>query len=444
MTATDGVDGAGEVTRARLRAALARPVDAASLRVYRTLFGVLMLVAVARFFANGWIASEFGEPRHFFHYWGLAWLRPLPGVGMHLLFGAMGAAAAALALGWRPRLAAGLFALLFTYAHLCDATNYLNHYYLISMVAVLLALLPVHGATAPAWALWALRAQIALVYLFGGIAKLGPDWLVRGEPLRTWLAAHGDFPLVGGLLVEPWVALAASWAGALFDLTVVGLLLWRRSRPFALLAVVGFHLVTARLFHLGLFPWVMIASSTLFFDPDWPRRLRLRRAAPPTTAPTPPAAPLPRWPVRLLAAHFALQLLLPFRSLLYPGNPLWHEQGFRFAWKVMLMEKSGVAEFHVRDPATGRTWIVQPTAYYTRYQATMMATQPDLILQAAHLVARDFRARGVAAPEVRAEVFASLNGRPRARLVDPTVDLARERDGLGAKRWILPLGQENP
>lgn len=140
----------------------------------------------------------------------------------------------------------------------------------------------------------------------------------------------------------------------------------------------------------------------------------------------------------LLGAYFAFHAAMPLRHLLYPGDVLWTEEGFRFSWNVMLMEKTGSVDAHVVEPSTGKRWVASPGAYLTRYQAKMMSASPDMILQFAHLVAADFRARGVRDPEVRIDALASLNGRRRARLVDPTVDLARETDGLLPRRWILP------
>jgi hypothetical protein len=309
---------------------------------------------------------------------------------------------------------------------------------------------------------WALRAQIGLVYVFGGIAKLKPDWLIDAQPMQIWLSANTDVPLLGGLFAAPWMAYAMSWAGAAYDLSIVPLLLWRRTRPVAFAAVVVFHLVTMRLFQLGLFPWIMMASSLVFLPPDWPRRAwariaarlpgrRDRTAAPPASvpaaavpaaaAPAAPAAPSParrRLVLALLGAYFAFHVAMPLRHLLYPGDVLWTEQGFRFSWNVMLMEKDGSVDAQVVEPSTGRRWIVPPTAYLTRYQAKMMSSQPDMILAFAHIVAAEFRARGVRDPEVRVDAVASLNGHRRARLVDPTVDLAREVDGLQPKPWILP------
>jgi len=410
--------------------------DSSSLRAFRAFYGALGVLIAARYFAHGWIDEYYLEPRHFFPYWGFEWWGPLGGAGMYVHYGLMGAAAALVAAGRFTRPALAAFLVLFAGHMLADKTNYLNHHYLVLAVGALLLVMPWSRGPMPAWCVWALRAQVGLVYVFGGIAKLQPDWLLHAQPLKIWLAGNTDFPVIGATFDLPWVAYAFSWAGALFDLTIVGFLLWRRSRPFAYAAVVVFHLVTARLFHLGVFPWLMIAMTTIFFAPDWPRRyFPVADAAPSRT---------PRWLVALVGAHLALQIALPFRHFLYPGNVLWTEEGFRFAWHVMVMEKDASAELRVRDPATDRTWVVQPTDYLTRYQARMAASQPDMLLQLAHLVANDFRARGVAEPEVRADVFASLNGRPRARLVDPEVDLAHEREGLVAKRWLLPAPQGDP
>lgn len=430
--------------RPRLVDALFAPVDAASVVAFRIAFGALMTIAVARFFAHGWIASYFLEPTHFFKYEGFAWVAPWPGIGMYVHFAVMGLAALGIATGRCYRASVIAFGLTFAYAHLIDLTNYLNHYYLVICLCVVMAFLPLGRgrATVPAWVLWALRGQIAVVYVFGGIAKLKADWLFEAQPMQIWLSANQDFPLIGGLFGERWAAFAFSWAGAAFDLGVVPALLWRRTRPFAYVAIVAFHLVTMRLFQLGMFPWIMIASSLIFLPPDWPRRVAAWLGRP---RPAPVAAALPspsparkRLVLAALGAYFAFHVAMPFRYLLYPGDVCWTEQGFRFSWNVMLIEKNGAVDAHVLEPSTGRRWVAPPSAYLTRYQIKMMSTQPDLILQFAHMVAADFRARGVRDPEVRIDAVASLNGRRRARLIDPTVDLARETNGLGAKRWILP------
>ena len=432
---------------------LQRRVDIASLAAFRVGFGALLLCAALRYFAHGWIAEYFLIPRHFFKYWGFGWVAPWPGVGMHLHFGLMALCALGVMAGYRYRAAIIGYALLFAYAHLIDKTNYLNHYYLVLCVCGLMACLPLAGAwsldarragvqqdSVPVWMLWALRAQFGLVYVFGGLAKLNADWLLRAQPLSLWLARSSDVPLVGGLLGRPETAYVMSWAGALFDLSVVPLLLWQKSRSAAFGVLVAFHLLTSQLFSIGLFPYFMVCGATLFFAPNWPRKL-LKRPGHNAgqTAEISYAGTSRGTGAWLLAIYFALQLVVPLRHWLYPGQMCWTEQGFRYSWNVMLMEKNGSVDFRVVEPSTGRVFQVSPRDYFTPYQTAMMSPQPDMVLEAARVIAADYRARGVVEPAVYADAFAALNGRPMQRLVDPRVDLAREVDGLSNKTWILPM-----
>lgn len=440
--------------RERLGESLFTPVDPASLVAYRVIFGLLMGVAVARFFAYGWIHEHYLAPKVLFPYAGLEWIRPWPGVGMYLHFALMGLGALGLTLGVAYRASALTFLLTFTYAHLIDKTYYLNHYYFISLVGVLLVLLPSGAAggmrPVPAWWLWLFRAQVGLVYFFGGVAKLKSDWLLHAQPMKIWLRASTDLPVLGHLFEQPWAPHAFSIAGAVFDLCVVPALLWRRTRWLAYAAVVGFHVITRLLFPIGMFPWLMMAGALLFFPPDWPRRLasrlRLEPMAPASGAETTPALPARRaWVGPALALAFiAVQVLLPLRHLLYPGDVLWTEEGFRFSWNVMLMEKDGMAEFRVSEPSTGKRWVVSPSQHLSPYQVKMMATQPDMLLTFAHYLARDFAERGHPGVEVRVDAFASLNGRPRQRLVDPAVNLATVGPWDDIHGWVLPFREVAP
>ena len=79
---------------------------------------------------------------------------------------------------------------------------------------------------------------------------------------------------------------------------------------------------------------------------------------------------------------------MPLRHLLYPGNVSWTEEGHRFAWHMMLREKSGRAIFTVTDPASGRVWRVRLSDHLTPRQIRKMSTRPDMLLQFAHYLAR--------------------------------------------------------
>lgn len=444
-------------------ARLRRPVDASSVAAFRILFGLVLLGGVARFVAEGWVEVLYVEPQFFFKYWGFAWVEVWPRWGMYAHYALLAALALALTLGYRTRLAAALFFLSFTYVELMDVTNYLNHYYLVSILALLMVVLPVDrvwslearrrpagGQPAiPAWVLYVLRLQVGIVYVNAGLAKLGSDWLLHAQPLGIWLGARTETPLIGPWFGTDWVLYAMSWAAFLYDCTIVFALSWRRTRLVAFGFVLGFHFLTHVFFDIGIFPFLMTACATIFFAPDWPRRaLGAFRLAAARAADYRLPAPLGPMATRLgvLAgvAFFAVQILVPLRHHLYPGDVLWNEQGMRWAWKVMVREKNGSITYHVRDRESGRTWPVSPTQYLTWRQANEMAGQPDLILQLAHHVAADFRRRGVPDPEVRVEALVSLNGRPSALMIDPRVDLTTVSDGLAAAAWILPGPVEPP
>lgn len=428
---------AGERLKRAWAGGLGRPVDAASLTFFRIAFGTAMVVLAARFFTHGWIDADYRVPKVFFHYWGFGWVKPWPGIGMYVHYGVMAVAAACLALGRFQRPAAVTFAATATYAHLCDKSNYLNHYYLVSLLATLCILLPTDGRRqVPAWLLYLFRFQVGVVYVFGGIAKLGSDWLFHAEPLRIWLSGNVEMPILGRFFDQPWIAFAFSWAGMLFDLTIAFWLSWKKTRRAAYAVVIVFHVLTALLFHIGMFPWLMMINATLFFDPAWCRRWLKPGSDIPSKA-------LPRWGIYALGLYAFLQVAIPLRWLAYPGNTLWTEEGFRFSWKVMLLEKSGVLEYTVVEPG-GKRSILPARQFLTPFQTRQASTQPDMILELAHVIAADYDARGRGPVQVFANARVGWNGRLAAPLVNPTVDLAREEDTLAPKRWILPAPATAP
>jgi hypothetical protein len=427
---------------ASLRRAARRPVSSASTTVFRIAFGLLIVGSTVRFVARGWVEEFYLAPANHLTFAGFEWVRPLPPVAMYAHMGVLAALGVAIAVGYRTRLAAALFAVGFAYVELIDAALYLNHYWFVTLAAVTLAIVPSpSNGTVPAVTVWALRAQLAVVYVFAGIAKINPDWLFDAQPMAIWLAARTDRPLVGPWLDEPWVAFLFSWAGALFDLTIVGWLLWRRTRPFAYLAVITFHVATAMLFQIGVFPWVMIALTPIFFAPDWPRRLRLRwdgRTAgtfePGTVEPD---RRLARPVVAALAVLAAANVLLPLRHYAADGNVRFNDDGYYLSWRVMLTERAGFLEFDVRDRSTGETWTVRPDDVLEEWQAAQAVQRPDLALATAHLIADAARPRDV---EVYANSWVAFNGDPRQRWIDRGVDLAAVPRSAAASVYVLPEG----
>jgi hypothetical protein len=418
-----------------------RRVDASSLVALRVGVGLLAFASAVRFLVRGWVEALLLAPGFHFHYYGFGWVdEPSPALAYGLLV-VLALACLTLAAGVRVRLSAALAFVCFTWVELVDLSYYLNHYYFLSCLLALFVVLPpapeVDGRVR-AWQLTLTRVQIGMVYVYAGLAKLEPDWLVHAQPLKIWLARHAHLPLIGPYMDEAWLAHAASWAGASFDLLVVPALLWPRTRAWAYAAVLVFHVSTGLLFPIGMFPWIMIVCATILLAPEWPR------AYLPTWL-LRPAPARARAAMGLAGALVAVQLILPWRSVLYPGSVLWHEQGFRFSYRVMLMEKTGFVSFQVHDRQSGRRWQVDPRDELTAFQLRMMSTQPDMIAAYARHIADEIaRERPGSEITVTVEALCSLNGRAHQRLIDPEVDLAAVQPSLAPQPWILPAPTTEP
>ena len=523
LTRRHGLEGAW----GRLRLVSGRPVDIAGLAYFRIAFGAIMAWEMWRFLdpSHNWVERYYTGHDFYFGYWPFTFIRPMPEPWIQGVFVLTGVAAILVTLGlfFRPS-ATVLFAGL-TYVFLLDKARYLNHFYLICLLAFLLIFLPANRAfsvdarrkpslrseTAPAWSLWLLRFQIGIPYFFGGVAKLNPDWL-RAEPLRSWLADRTDFPVVGTLFTNNAVVWAMAYASVLLDLTVVAFLLNRRTRPYAFVAVAVFHLMNSRLFGIGIFPWVMIAGTVLFFDPTWPRRLaavvrssgkdtsrqrwwlwvgaavgfwlggflpetlsywraaiggfagmvagyhlaesrdasRGRQRDARRTAPAPrkrrkvrdttpsPAVPVAAATMVALLSWAAIQVVVPLRHLVIPGNVHWTEEGHNYSWHMKLRDKESDATFVVT--ADGRDFVIDNDDYLTSRQESKMASRPHMIVQYAHHLENLFEREGYTDVQVRGEVYSSLNGRFDELLIDPDFDLTTQRyPWIGHAEWIRPL-----
>ena len=437
----------------------------APLAVLRIAFGSIMLVSTIRFIVKGWVSAFYIIPKFHFTFYGFDWVRPLGATGMYLLFGSLVVSTMLIIIGLFYRVAILTFFLGFTYIELIDKTTYLNHYYFINVMAFLMILVPAHRyfsvdvvrkpqllvTQVPRWTIDIVKLQLLLVYFFAGLSKLNYDWLIAAMPLRIWLPANAHLPIIGGLMTQTWVAYVFSWFGALFDLGIGFLLLNARTRKTAYLTVIVFHLATGWLFNIGMFPYIMICVIIIFFSGHTHLKIisLLRRIGATSRTHIVPirlyqlSAPKCNIIGAILFVHFTIQLLLPFRFLFYPGSLYWTEEGYRFSWRVMLMEKGGTTFFHVKDPQTGKQSEVLNSQYLTTLQEKMMVTQPDMILQFAHFLAQAYQKKGIENPIVTAESYITLNGSGSRLYIDSTVNLAEEQETFGHKKWILPLQKQN-
>ncbi|MEP3480162.1 MAG: HTTM domain-containing protein [Fuerstiella sp.] len=451
-------------SNSKLSNAMTAPVDAAFLAWFRFAFGIVMACYAVSNLMSGSVRMMYVNPTFHFKYFGFHWVPVLPQAGMFAFFIGLGILALMIALGLCYRFASIVFAVMFTWLFLMDRTYYQNHYYLVTLLSWMMVILPagkifaldVLGrsdksiATVPAWMLWVVRFHIGLPYFMGGIAKLDGDWLL-GQPMRMTLASRTWVPGIGPFMTEDWMVSLFSWGGMLFDLLVVPGLLWKRTRGLAFGAALAFHLTNAFMFTIGIFPWLMIAATLVFFPPGWPRRVltgrRLKRPAPITDGSTRSAGlgDGQKSMLRvstiaiLLGVYVTFHFLWPLRYLATDQSPNWTERGHFFAWHMLLRgKKSGLRYFTV-DRDTGDFEVVNLRRYLAIHQMPKLGRDPENIRQLANLIHADVLKDEGRDVEVRVFSLVSMNGRKPQLMIDPKVDLGCEASTLSIPSWIVPL-----
>ncbi len=443
---------------------LFRPIDPLPLVYFRIVFGAVMLWEVWRYFSNDWIGKYYIEPSFHFTYFGFGWVHPWPGSGMYWHFLALAVLALFIMLGFFFRICAVLFFFGFSYVFLLEEARYLNHFYLIVLLSFVLMWIPAHCACsldarrgvgvglkpARGWHLWLLRFQLGIAYFYGGIAKLNGDWL-KGEPMRKWLSDRTDFPIIGSYFTEEWMVFLLAYGGIFLDLLAVPLLLWRRTRWGMVGLLVCFHLMNDKLFTIGIFPYLMIAVTPLFFPLPWRCRFGLKGVfgsrvsagaaweSKNCSLETGAASGYRKLVLGLLGVYALIQMAVPLRHYLYPGFVNWTEEGHKFAWHMKLRSKRGEVVYAVTESGRDEVWSVYPEDHLVDWQVRKMSIRPDMILTFAHYIALLEGEEEDRPVEVRAEAWCSLNGRDRELLVNPRIDLTGRSRSLAPADWIVPL-----
>nr|WP_321223303.1 HTTM domain-containing protein [uncultured Psychroserpens sp.] len=443
---------------------LNKTTNAAPLAVFRIGFGIMMFYSIVRFWYHGWIEKLYIDPTFHFKYYGFEWVKSL-GNYNYLLFFFCGIAALFVAFGFKYRLAIIAFFLSFIYIELIDKTTYLNHYYFISVLSFLMIFLPANAKFSldnvirkksynqiPNWTIDSIKLLLGIVYFYAGIAKINSDWLLKAMPLKIWLPSKYDLPFFGNnLMQQEWFHYAMSWSGMLYDLAIPFLLLYKRTRKFAFVLVVIFHVFTRVLFSIGMFPYIMIVATLIFFDASVHEKIIIiiKKLLKPfrSKIKTPHTKEHYKYSninvlTPILAVFFAFQILFPFRYTFYKNELFWTEEGYRLSWRVMLMEKAGFTTFKIANSKTGQYFYVQNTDFLTSFQEKQMSFQPDFILEYAHYLGDHFKAQGHENVQVFAESYVALNGRLSQQYIDPKVDLYNEKESFKPKHWILPFKDE--
>ena len=429
------------------------------LSIYRIGFGILVMITILRFWYNGWIDSLYIVPDFHFSYYGFSWVKPM-GIYTYLIFYICFFSALFVMLGYKYKYAIVTLFLSFTYIELMDKTTYLNHYYLVSSISFLMIFLPCNSYFSidsksknkiPKWTIDSIKLLIVLVYLYAGLAKINSDWLINAQPLKIWLKTKYSIPLIGeSLLQKEFSYYLFSWGGMLYDISIPFLLLFKRTRVFAFIMVIIFHILTRVLFPpIGMFPYIMIFSCIIFFDSSFHKKIieffkSFSKEKNNILEDYKSIKGLNKNKISLffISIFFIFHFLVPLRSAFYPGELFWNEQGYRFSWRVMLIEKTGYTTFKIVDKSNGKFIKVNNSDYLTMFQEKQMSFQPDMILEYAHYLGDIYKNKGFKDVSVYAESYVTLNGRPSQQFVDPKIDLYNQKRSFKHIKWIIPFTDE--
>ncbi|CAM3823738.1 HTTM domain-containing protein [Flavobacterium cucumis] len=427
---------------------LFKRIDNSPLIIFRIFFGFLVACESFGAIFTGWVKRVFIDPQFTFSFIGLEWLQPLPGLGMYLYFVLMGFLGISIMLGYRYRFAIISYTLLWAGVYFMQKSSYNNHYYLLLIISFYMIFLPANqyqsldvkqkrvqeSYSMPKWISLLFIFQIGIVYLFAALAKLYPDWL-NGSFTKNLLLGTTTNPFFIEIFSQKWFYLFIAYAGIFFDLLIVPLLLFKKTRTLALLVSLIFHLFNAVFLQIGIFPFFALSFALFFYDSSSVKQLFFKRK--PTEEMFSEFSVLnSRILVYTIFIPFLfVQLLFPLRHYLIDGDVLWTEEGHRLSWRMMLRERNGYIIIKIKDAVTGKDAVYNYHKNLTQKQINNLATKPDFIWQYCQRIKKEYENQQIS---IFIDCKNSINRGEYKTLIDPKQDfVTAEWDYFWHNKWIV-------
>jgi vitamin K-dependent gamma-carboxylase len=430
------------------------PIDNSPLIIFRIFFGFLLAAETFGAILTGWVKENFIKPQFTFSHIGMEWLQPLPGYGMYFYFATMGVLGILVMIGWKYKWSLSAFTVLWTLTYWMQKTSYNNHYYMLVLVCLIMIFLPanryasldakqnpeIKSLTMPQWCSLVMILQVAIVYFFATVSKFYPDWL-DGTFTKNLLANKSSYPFIRNIFNQKWFYLFIAYSGILFDMLIVPMLLWKKTRTLAFIASLLFHLFNAITLQIGIFPFFALSFAVFFYPPEKIRALFFKKKPKPEG--NEPIYQNKSILFYFFIPYFLIQIALPVRHWFIKGDVLWTEEGHRLSWRMMLRSRTGYSTYKVIDKKTGERLPYSLYSSLTDKQIAMVADKPDAIWQMAQRIKKVF-AKQDKDVSVFVDCHVSINGKPYKQLIDPTVDLAAAKwDYFGHNDWILLYDENN-
>jgi hypothetical protein len=411
-----------------------KAIDNSPLIVFRIFFGFLVACESFGAILTGWVKRVLIDPEFTFSFIGFEWLQPLPGFGMYLYFIVMGIFGLAIMVGYRYRIAIISYTILWAGAYFMQKSSYNNHYYLLLLISFLLIFLPANRYasldvkqnriseenTMPYWINLLFIIQIAIVYVYASVAKFYPDWL-DGTFTRNLLVDSTQISALKKLFLQKWFYMFIAYMGIVFDLLIIPLLLFKRTRILALITSLIFHLFNAVFLEIGIFPFFALTFALFFYEPETIRKVFLKRKPRLENENLPHNFYGKSIVYYLMIPYLMIQLLLPLRHHFIEGDVLWTEEGHRLSWRMMLRERNGHIIIRIRDLKTGKESIYDYNKDLTEKQIRNLATKPDFIWQYCQRIKQEYKGKPIA---IYIDCKNSINRKEYKTLIDPKFDMA--------------------
>lgn len=422
-------------------------IDNSPLIVFRIFFGFLISCESFGAIITGWVKRVLIEPKFTFSFIGLEWLQPLPGYGMYFYFIIMGLFGIAIMLGYRYRIAIIGYTILWAGVYFMQKTSYNNHYYLLLIISFYMIFLPanqyasldvkqqrIHKQnTMPYWISLLFIVQVTIVYFYAAIAKFYPDWL-DGTFTKLLLSGTTSNEFLLKIFLNKYFYLFIAYAGILFDLLIVPLLLFKKTRTIALAASLSFHLFNAIFLQIGIFPFFALSFSLFFYSPEKIRKLFFKNK------PSIEESIVSNYFGKRIFLYFLIpflfiQLLLPLRHHLIEGDVLWTEEGHRLSWRMMLRKRDGFINFKIKNNDTGEITSYDYHKNLSPKQANTLATKPDFIWQYCQRIKQEYSGKNIS---IFIDCKNNINNGEFKTLIDPKQDFAKAKwNYFWHNEWVL-------
>lgn len=424
-------------------------IDNSPLIVFRIIFGLLIALEAIGAIFTGWIKRTLVTPDFTFNFIGFDFLQPLPGNGMYYYYAIMGIFGLLVMIGYRYKLSMSAYTLMWAGVYFMQKSSYNNHYYLLLLLCCIMICLPAADyysldtkqhpdkkkLSMPRWCLLLIIGQMWIVYTYGSVAKWYPDWLDFTVP-KNLMAAKAHYPIIGKVLQNHWAHVSIAYTGILYDLLIIPLLLWRRTRWLAFGASIFFHLFNSIVFQVGIFPYLSLAFSLFFF----PREVINRRFLKEKPFYTKNELIIPKFSTIIIPVFFIyllVQIALPLRHWIIPGDVLWTEEGHRMSWRMMLRSRAGITNFYIKEKDKDERVFINKSDYLSNKQIRTVSTKPDAMWQFAQRLKKEYHQQGKEI-EVYIDSKVSINGKKRRLFIDPEVDIANVPwNYFSTNPWII-------